>query len=227
MRTKAHQEFFPSRLYLLCMNPKVVPQKLQNWILKIAGESCSRIWWCIIFNSDKGGVKEDWEGFLTDYWDASVSMACEKAKRSWRVRIVTSVTGRLPPTPSMQSLHKLRPVFPPHMASIGGYCCCVCSSEKKKKEGKKKKQPATARHSSTNLIMKSVACKQKSSWQRRSDIWYVCGALVEMWRDGYMGFSWFLEKYLSICVCVCVWTGLYLKSRFSANKASCLLLGWS
>lgn len=99
------------------------------------------------------GEKKVWEGFLTDCLDASVSMAREKAKGSWRVGIVTSVTSRLPPTLSMQSLHKLRPVFPQHMASIGDYCChccCVCSSGGKKR----------ARHSSTNLIMKSVAGRQ-------------------------------------------------------------------
>lgn len=83
-------------------------------------------------------------------------MACEKARRSWRVWIVTSVTDKLPPTPSMRSLHKPRPVFPPHMASIEGYCCrccCACSSEKKT-------AAAAARHSTTKLIMKSVTSKQ-------------------------------------------------------------------
>lgn len=103
------------------------------------------------------GGKTVWERLLTIEMHPS-AMACEEAKRSWRVRIVTSVTGRLPPTPSMQSLHKPRPVFPPHMASIGGYCCCccccVCSHEKKKKN---------SRHSSTNLIIKSVAGKQMES----------------------------------------------------------------
>lgn len=70
-----------------------------------------------------------------------------KAKRSWRVRLVTSVTSRLPPTSSMRSLHKLGPVFPPHMASIGVYrhrcccgccccCCCVCSSQAQHKHNK-------------------------------------------------------------------------------------------
>lgn len=74
----------------------------------------------------------------------SVSLACEKAARSWRVRIVTSATDWLPPTPSMQYLHKLRPVFPPHMASIGGYCSFKNDCMKKN----------TAMHSSANLIMK-------------------------------------------------------------------------
>ena len=228
MRTKAHQEFFPSRLYLLCMNPKVVPQKLQNWILKRVGESCSRIWWCIIFNSDKGG-SEGGLGGIPDWllrcirqhgvWEGQKELACSDC----------DLCNRQAPS---HSKHAISPQTEACFSTTHGFnwrllLLCLQLWKKKKRRKKKKKQPATARHSSTNLIMKSVACKQKSSWQRRSDIWYVCGALVEMWRDGYMGFSWFLEKYLSICVCVCVWTGLYLKSRFSANKASCLLLGWS
>lgn len=118
---------------------------------------------CLIKTSR--GVKAVWEGFLTDYLDTSISVACETAGRSWRVGIVTSVTSGLPPTPSMQSLHKLRPVFPQHMASIGGYCrcccrrrrrccccfcrcCCVCGSEKEKRKKK-------ARQSLTELILKS------------------------------------------------------------------------
>lgn len=163
------------------------------------------------------GVKEVWEGFLTDYLDASVSMAREKAKRSWRVGIVTSVTSRLPPTPSMQSLHKLRPVFPQHMASIGGYCCscccCVCSSEKR--------EPGIARQ--TWLWNQLLA--DKSSWQ--------CPLVVDISVVGWQKRRWlytFLLKSLCLFVCVyvyvCVWTGLYLNSHSSANKANCLLLGW-
>lgn len=169
--------------------------------------------------SSKDGVKEVWEGFLTDYWDASVSMECEKAKRSWCVRIVTSMTGRLPPTPSMQSLHKLRPVFPPHMASIGGYCCCCCVCSSKK---------ITARHSSTNLIMKSVVGKQIELAVSLS-VGYFCGVRWIGSGDCCIVFSWLLEKSFSICaqawcVCllcvyVCAWTGLGLKSRSSANKS--------
>lgn len=82
-----------------------------------------------------------------------------RARRSWRVGIVTSASGGLPPTPSMQPLHKLRPVFPQHMASIGGYrshrrfcsCCCVCGSG----SGEREKKPA--RHSLTNLILSNQA----------------------------------------------------------------------
>ncbi len=161
------------------------------------------------------------EGFLTDYWDASVSMACEKAKRSWRVRIVTSVTGRLPPTPSMQSLHKLRPVFPPHMASIGGYCCCccccccVCSSEQNKK---KKKQPGIARQ--TWLW---------SQWPANRSNWchLVLVISVVLTLDFFKNLCLSVCVHVRVCLYVCLWTGPYLKSRSSANRASCLLLGWS
>lgn len=185
-------------------------------------------------------MEEVWEGFLTDYWDASVSMACEKAKRSWCVRIVTSVTGRLPPTPSMQSLHKLRSVFPPHMASIGAYCCCcVCSTEKKKKTPNKTK---TARHSSTDLIMKSLTGKQLPVSQSRG---YFCGDhLTGRRKNRHVIFPLLFiiintsgKVLVYLCLCfhacvwvylyVCVWTSLYLKSCSSANKASCLLLGRS
>lgn len=139
-----------------------------------------------------------------------MSMACKKAKRSWRVRIVTSVTGRLPPTPSMQSLHKLRPVFPPHMASIGGYCCCcccVCSSDKNTHTHTQKKKKS--RRSSTNLIMKSVTGKQIELAVSLSR-GYFCGAcwIGRRRRDGCVVLSWFLEKSLSVyvhaCVCSCV-----------------------
>lgn len=62
------------------------------------------------------------------YWDSRrlgqfqrirLQSAC-KGQTCWRVGITTSVTRRVPPTPSMQALHKQMPVFPQHMASIGG-----------------------------------------------------------------------------------------------------------
>lgn len=62
------------------------------------------------------------------YWDSRrlgqfqrirLQSAC-KGQTCWRVGIMTSVTRRVPPTPSMKTLHKQMPVFPQHMASIGG-----------------------------------------------------------------------------------------------------------
>lgn len=50
------------------------------------------------------------------YFDVSVC----KGQTCWRVGITTSVRRRFPPTPSMHALHKRKPVFAQHMASIGG-----------------------------------------------------------------------------------------------------------
>lgn len=157
-------------------------------------------------------------------------MACEKARRSWRVRIVTSVTDKLPPTPSMRSLHKPRPVFPPHMASIGGYCCrccCVCSSEK---------SSGSSSSSTTKPIMKSVTSKQMELALSPSRLAEEEMAELIFWKVFVSLCTSFEARVCALMcprwcvradVCACVQTGLHLKSRSSANKASCLLLGWS
>lgn len=93
------------------------------------------------------------------------SLTIEMPPSAWRVRSQEELAcsdrdlrdRHLPPTPSMQSLHKPKPVFPPHMASIGGSCCCCCVCSYRKQKNK------TARRSSANLIMKSVT----GSWHCR------------------------------------------------------------
>lgn len=53
------------------------------------------------------------------YWDSRrLGLFGRRGQTCWRVGIMTSGTRGVPPTPSMQALHKRMPVFPQHMASI-------------------------------------------------------------------------------------------------------------
>ena len=202
MRTKAHQEFFPSRLYLLCMNPKVVPQKLQNWILKRAGESCSRIWWCIIFNSDKGGG-EGGLGGIPDWllrcirqhgvWEGQKELACSDC----------DLCNRQAPS---HSKHAISPQTEACFSTTHGFnwrlllLCLQLWKKKKRRKKKKNSQPQPGIARQTWLWNQSLANKnQAGSVAQTYDT-----SVVRWWRCDEMAI-WVSRDFLkSICLFVFV-----------------------
>lgn len=103
----------------------------------------------------------------------------------------------------------------------------LCLQLRRKKKNKKK-QPSIARQ--TWLWNQWLANKSSGRCRLVVGISVVCWQ-KKWWLCTFLLISW--EVFVSLCVrvclciCLCVWTDLYLKCRSSANKASCLLLGWS